>query len=83
MAPEWIDDFQAFRDYVDQNLGPKPKGDYSIDRIENHEGYFPGNIRWTPRTVHNHNTRQNPIEKVVTAVLVECTTRPSGKGRRQ
>jgi hypothetical protein len=37
MAPEWADDFAAFRNYVTQNLGPKPKGG-SIDRINNDEG---------------------------------------------
>jgi hypothetical protein len=72
MAPEWAGDFAAFKEYVDRNLGPKPKGDYSIDRIKNHEGYFPGNLRWATRTEQNHNTRRNPIEKVVTAMLVEC-----------
>jgi len=82
IAPEWTDDFIAFKDYVDQNLGPKPEGDYSIDRIENHEGYFPGNLRWVARTVQNHNRRNSLIEKTVSAVLTECVTRPPGRMRR-
>jgi hypothetical protein len=54
---------------VDQNLGPKPEDDYSIDRIENYEGYYPGNLRWAPRTVQNHNTRRSRVEKTVSAAL--------------
>ena len=74
IAPEWIDDFIAFKDYVDRNLGPKPSPRHSIDRIENYEGYFPGNLRWATGTVQNHNSRQSRIEKAVNTILNECVT---------
>lgn len=32
--------------WVHANLGPKPKGRYSIDRIDNNRHYEPGNLRW-------------------------------------
>ena len=64
MAPEWINDFLAFKNYVDQNIGPRPKG-YTLDRIENYEGYFPGNLHWV------HNSRRSRIEKAVTAALLK------------
>jgi hypothetical protein len=72
IAGEWVDDFPAFKKYIDQNLGPKPKGDYSIDRIENHENYVVGNLRWAPRSIQNNNSRHSLIEKALTAVLLEC-----------
>ena len=75
MAPEWIDDFVAFRDYVNQYLGPKPEGNYSIDRIENYEGYFPGNIRWNTQSGQNHNSKRSCIEIVTAAVLLQSRPR--------
>lgn len=29
------------------DVGPCPDGNYSLDRIRNSEGYFPGNIKWS------------------------------------
>lgn len=80
IASEWIDDFQAFRDYINQNLGPRPKG-YTLDRIENSEGYFPGNLRWAPRTVQAHNSRGSRVDKAFNAIVLECTTRPTRRRR--
>ena len=37
-------------------MGEKPKG-YSIDRIDNNSGYFPGNIRWSDNSTQNINRR--------------------------
>jgi hypothetical protein len=70
MAPEWVEDFVAFRDYVNQNLGPRPKGG-TIDRINNDEGYFPGNIRWATRSVQSNNTRCTKLGKILSAFYAE------------
>ena len=75
MAPEWIEDFQAFQVYINKTLGPRPKG-YSIDRIENDEGYYPGNLRWATSTEQAHNKRSSKINKVIDAILRECIARP-------
>jgi len=48
IAPQWVDDFRAFRDYINQNLGPKPNG-CTLNRVDNDQGYFPGNLRWSTR----------------------------------
>jgi hypothetical protein len=48
--------FLRFLDYVNKNLGDKPKG-YSLDRICNEYGYFPGNIRWADNYTQNNNRR--------------------------
>jgi hypothetical protein len=69
MATEWIDDFVAFKIYVNQNLGPRPSSKHTIDRIENSEGYEAGNLKGSTRTEQNHNTRRSPINKAVDAAL--------------
>lgn len=81
VAAEWVNDFPAFRDYVFQNLGPRPKG-YTLDRIENSENYEVGNLRWAPRTVQNHNTRRSHIEKAANAILREYANKPTKRRRR-
>src|SRR5262249_14940507 len=62
-APEWIE-FIPFRDYIFQNLGPRPKG-CSIDRIENNEGYYPGNLKWSTSSEQTHNSRRSRLNRVV------------------
>jgi hypothetical protein len=73
MLPEWVDNFVAFRDYVNKNLGPRPKGS-SIDRINNDEGYWPGNIRWATRSEQNNNQRRTKLGKILKAFRAELQT---------
>jgi hypothetical protein len=47
-AAEWVLD----------NLGTKPEGNYSLDRVDNSRGYTPGNLRWATRAEQNGNKRQ-------------------------
>lgn len=56
MYPDWENSFVAFRDYVDENLGPKEEG-MTLDRIDNSKGYIPGNIRWADHATQMHNRR--------------------------
>lgn len=58
MHPEWISSFESFIAHI----GPKPadnKSVYSVDRIDNEIGYFPGNVRWATREEQGRNTRRN------------------------
>ncbi len=55
VAPEW-NSFEAFRDYIEANLGPCPEG-HSLDRIENEKGYEPGNLRWASYQVQVRNRK--------------------------
>ena len=56
MHAEWIDDFEAFAEYMDIHLGPRPHG-YSIDRIDNEGHYEPGNLRWADAVTQRRNQR--------------------------
>lgn len=54
VCDRWLS-FEAF--YAD--MGPSPGIGYTIDRIKNDEGYYPGNCRWVPQLVNNRNKRNN------------------------
>jgi hypothetical protein len=46
MDDRWLESFTTFYEYVITTIGPHPGDGYTIDRIDNDRGYFPGNIRW-------------------------------------
>jgi hypothetical protein len=71
MAEQWIDDYQAFKTWIAENLGPCPKG-HSIDRIFNDEDYAPGNLRWAPPPTQALNSRRSRFNKELNAFLLEC-----------
>src|SRR5208283_2249820 len=50
------DDPAPFISYIEDNLGPKPKGK-SLDRINNEGNYEPGNLRWATPLEQNLNAR--------------------------
>jgi hypothetical protein len=55
LHPEWADSFESFLTYVGK--APSPK--FEIDRIDNHLGYQPGNVRWVTRTQNARNRRDS------------------------
>ena len=57
---EWLNDFNAFFDYV-SNLPHFGEKGYTLDRINNNGNYEPGNLRWADVKTQNRNTRQNRI----------------------
>lgn len=58
MYPAWLDDPQAFVDYV-STLEHYGEPGYSLDRINNNGSYEPGNLRFADRKTQARNTRQN------------------------
>jgi hypothetical protein len=55
----WVYDFVAFRDWVLENLGPRPAG-RSLDRKNNNGNYEPGNLRWaTPKEQANNRRKKS------------------------
>jgi hypothetical protein len=57
----WVNNYEAFRDYVNENLGPRPLG-YSLDRIDNRKGYEPSNLQWA-NAKDQANNRKYPVQR--------------------
>lgn len=70
--PEWRTSFEAFRDYLNTELGGRPKG-MSLDRIDNNGHYEPGNVRWLDPRRQTRNRSSNVLVSVdgVTRCLAE------------
>lgn len=61
VCDEWRNNFQAFYEWAmtngyDENA---PKGQCTIDRIDNDKGYAPDNCRWVDMKLQNNNKRNN------------------------
>ena len=54
MCPEWADDFGAFL----RDVGPRPGEGYTVERVDNNQGYSPANVRWATWAEQNRNKRQ-------------------------
>lgn len=63
VCDEWLNDFQAFYDYVSQLPHFEEKG-YTLDRINNDGNYEPDNVKWSTKLEQRHNQRRckNGIE---------------------
>ncbi len=53
MCAEWRSSFPAFL----KHIGPRPIGNFELDRIDNAGNYEPGNVRWTTLSVQHQNRR--------------------------
>ncbi len=54
MSDMFVNDFKAFL----KEIGERPSMNYTVDRIDNDKGYFPGNIRWATKKEQMRNVRK-------------------------
>ena len=60
VCEEWLNDPWAFIRYVEENLGPKPTPEHTLDRYPDNDGnYEPNNIRWASRSEQMYNTERS------------------------
>ena len=75
VCDEWLNDCQAFLDYIGNK--PEPKSKYSLDRIDNNGNYEPGNVKWSTREQQNYNRQLFPSNK--TGTVGVCFDVTAGK----
>lgn len=63
VCEEWLNDFQAFHDWAMANGYNEnaPKGQCTIDRINNNGNYEPNNCKWVSMKEQARNKRNNKI----------------------
>lgn len=57
ICKDWELSFEQFQ----KDVGPRPSPAFSLDRIDNDDGYHPANMRWATRTQQARNRRSNRI----------------------
>lgn len=60
MYPDWVDDFQAFYDYLSQLEHFDDKA-YTLDRIDVNGNYEPDNLRWADAKTQARNKQNNHL----------------------
>jgi hypothetical protein len=69
VCEEWNSSFERFAAY----MGPRPSAKHSIDRIDVHGNYEPGNCRWATITQQNRNkTTTKLTRELVNEIKKAC-----------
>lgn len=55
VCKRWLESFDNFL----EDVGPRPSRKHQLDRINNDQGYEPGNVRWASAKIQNRNQRGN------------------------
>lgn len=63
MHEPWVRNFEAFESFI-ESLGPKPTPEHTLDRIDPHGNYEPGNLRWADKQTQSQNRRNSRARTV-------------------
>ncbi len=55
----WKNSFAGFY----EDMGPRPTPKYTLERVNNNDGYFPENVIWATRAVNSQNRRSTKLNK--------------------
>src|SRR3990167_10107083 len=55
VCEKWINSFTQFL----SDVGRKPYPKYTLERINNNLGYFPGNVKWADASTNQNNRNNN------------------------
>ena len=74
VCQEWAESFERFW----EAMGPTYQRGLELDRINNEEGYYPGNCRWVSRKINSRNKRgsrlvDSPFGRITVSELSEKT----------
>lgn len=61
----WLNSFENFL----ADMGRRPSREYSIDRIDNAKGYYPGNCRWATATEQARNRKRSHLTNEIEGVV--------------
>ena len=64
VCDRWVNDFVAFF----EDMGPRPEGKYSIDRIDSSKDYSPDNCRWATASQQGSENRRGLIPVTVNGI---------------
>lgn len=67
VCERWNTSFDAFA----SDMGPRPPGKFSIDRIDVNKGYSPDNCRWADAFTQNRNKRNTKVKATEVPFLIE------------
>lgn len=63
VSARWLKSYAAFFAHI----GLRPSPSHSVDRIKNHLGYKPGNVRWATKAQQTENQRKRAVVDRLTA----------------
>jgi hypothetical protein len=71
VCPEWRSHggFERFLEHIK----PKASSNLSLERIDNEQGYLPGNVKWDTRNAQQHNTRKSRFAPHVYAAIAKAS----------